>query len=480
MRRRFKIPRNKYINKETIKGHLSTKNIKRYLMIFSILLLTMIPIIPIEQTYAQLVLKLDPTENSFTINNNSYTLENKIFIDGKNVFIPLREVFTKIGYKVEWDGDANAVVCTGDGRQIIMILSKDRININSKMYNVNIAPFSHNDTVYISTDVLKKSTGLAIELINFTPGRYNTGIDQTVIDDSLRSATVQGYGSIRVAGTRAMEALTLVGTDDYAALISQTAAMLPDCTVYNMIVPTGAEYYAEADRGIKDKVSALYQKFDPSVVPINVFGALEEHKGENIYFRTDHHWTQRGAYYAYKKLLEYSHREIAPLSDFPVEKKSFVGSFANFLSNTAYGGIIRSNPDEIEYFMPTVNTTATVYSDRWLTNKMRDVSVVAPINGYLGFIGGDAPVTVIKTDCEADRKLVIVKESYGNTIATWAVNNYREIYVVDPRHFNSRSNPNSFKLADFYNYTHFDDILFINYPGGASSPDFRNGIRKML
>jgi hypothetical protein len=35
------------------------------------------------------------------------------------------------------------------------------------------------------------------------------------------------------------------------------------------------------------------------VIPVDVWSALNAHKNEYLYFRTDHHWTQRGAYYAY-------------------------------------------------------------------------------------------------------------------------------------------------------------------------------------
>jgi len=449
-------------------------------MILAILLLVIVPIMPLQQTYARLVMIVNPSANTFTINGDTYRFENKTLTDGREIFVPLREVFTKIGYGVQWDEAANAVVCTGDGKNIITILSKDRINVNSKMHNVKIAPFYHNDILYISTETLQKSTGLDVQLAEFTPARYEAGLNSTFIDDSARMETVPAYGTIRISGTRAMEAIAITDIDDYASLISQAATMLPDCTVYSMVVPTGAEYYGEKDYSIKNKVNEIYSKLDEAVVPINVFDALDEHKQENIYFRTDHHWTQRGAYYAYKKMLEHSHRELPPISDFAVQKKEYVGSMANFLSKTAYASLMRNNPDEIEYYMPKAKTTATVYNDQWLSQKARDVSVVSASGGYLGFLGGDSPVTVIKTDCESDKKLLIIKESYGNALATWAVNNYREIYVIDPRYFNNKAHPNEFKLLDFYNYKKFDDVLFINYPGGVSSTDYRNGLRKML
>ncbi|MDD4688377.1 MAG: DHHW family protein [Eubacteriales bacterium] len=452
---------------------------KKFFMILSIVILTLIPIIPM-QTYARLALIVNPAQNTFTINGDTYILENKSLIQGNTVFVPLREVLTKIGYSVQWDESAYAVVCDGDGKNIIMIVSRDRINVNSKMHNVTHAPFFHNDVLYISTEVLQKSTDLAVEIAEFVPTKFDSGISKTIIGDEMRTQTTRAYGSIFVSGTRAMESIVLTHISDYASLISQASAQLPNCNVYNMIVPTGTEYYGEKVKSIIGDVTSLYDKLDPSVIPINVFEELDKHKDENIYFRTDHHWTQRGAYFAYQKFLEYSHRSLPPLSQFPVEKKTYTGSMANFLAQTPYGAVMRNNPDEIEYFKPIVKTSATVYNDKWLKDKSRGVSVVSASGGYLGYIGGDAPVTVIKSSCYSDKKLLIVKESFGNALATWAVNNYSEIYVIDPRYFNNKKHPNSFKLTDFYELTKFDDVLFINYPGGVSSDDFRNGLLKML
>ena len=35
---------------------------------------------------------------------------------------------------------------------------------------------------------------------------------------------------------------------------------------------------------------------------VDVRQTLAEHKDEYIYYRTDHHWTSLGAYYAYQQL----------------------------------------------------------------------------------------------------------------------------------------------------------------------------------
>lgn len=37
---------------------------------------------------------------------------------------------------------------------------------------------------------------------------------------------------------------------------------------------------------------------------MDVRQTLADHKDEYIYYRTDHHWTSTGAYYAYKLLCD--------------------------------------------------------------------------------------------------------------------------------------------------------------------------------
>ena len=108
-------------------------------------------------------------------------------------------------------------------------------------------------------------------------------------------------------------------------------------------------------------------------------------------------------------------------------------------------------------------------TDRWRESKV----IVESDEKYTTFIGGDMPIIRYKTNVKNGEKAVIIKESFGNAFATWAVNNYEEVYIIDPRQWNGfggASDRGEFNLVTFYNdVCQFDDLIVVSYPGSATS-----------
>ena len=68
--------------------------------------------------------------------------------------------------------------------------------------------------------------------------------------------------------------------------------------------------------------------------------------GEYVYYKTDHHWTTLGAYYAYCAVMEQYGLEPYPLESFTREQVS-----DSFYGTTySKGGFKFIAPDPIEYF----------------------------------------------------------------------------------------------------------------------------------
>ena len=123
--------------------------------------------------------------------------------------------------------------------------------------------------------------------------------------------------------------------------------------------------------------------------------------------------------------------------------------------------MLRANPDTIEKFIPFHYMDGAAYKDMYMTQHISHLNAVYPnVNSYLAYIGGDTPMAVSTSDIGNGKKLLILKESFGNAFATWALNNYSEVYVVDVRNFNKAEN--EFKLSDFYDFVKYDDIVIIN------------------
>ena len=76
-------------------------------------------------------------------------------------------------------------------------------------------------------------------------------------------------------------------------------------------------------------------------------------------------------------------------------------------------------------------------------------------NTYSVFLHGDLPLTHIKTKANTGRKIVVVKESFGNAFSPFMVSHYDEVFVVDQRYF-------QLGLIDFIQQNGVTDLLFIN------------------
>ena len=100
---------------------------------------------------------------------------------------------------------------------------------------------------------------------------------------------------------------------------------------------------------------------------------------------------------------------------------------------------------------------------------------------YSTFIMGDQPITKFVTQAGTGEKAVLLKESYGDAFATWLINHYDELYVIDPRYWNGfGGHYNPMKLVTLYeNIGGFDDLIILSSPGSAS-PDFRNALAALL
>ena len=77
-------------------------------------------------------------------------------------------------------------------------------------------------------------------------------------------------------------------------------------------------------------------------------------------------------------------------------------------------------------------------------------------NKYLAFIEGDNPVTKITTDVQNNKSVLVIKESYGNAFVPWLCNNYKNVYVIDPRKL-------TVNLSEFVQKNKIQEVIFLNY-----------------
>lgn len=260
----------------------------------------------------------------------------------------------------------------------------------------------------------------------------------------------QSFGSIYVYGDTAYEYynFTRETADKYASVVNKAGQNVKSAgiNVYNMIIPTSIDITLnEKTRGKlnssdqKEAINYINSKISPDVKTVQIFDLLKAHKDEYIYFRTDHHWTALGAYYAYAQLMNVKGVQYEPLSGFTeYQFKPYLGSFYTGSNKSPE---LAKNPDAVFAYMPKYDISFKMMqkgdSDYVDWPLITDAGNYSENNKYLCFIGGDNPISVTENKNLPDGETcVFVKESFGNAFAPYLACNYKYVYIIDYRYYN--------------------------------------------
>lgn len=306
-----------------------------------------------------------------------------------------------------------------------------------------------------------------------TPPEEERRDPEIALPDESQAAAI---GTIIVVGDNAMDIPTASGAviESYAGAINNlAAAMGPDVRTISLVTPNSGEFYSPesfhtGQHSQKDMIDACYAAMSDQVLTVDAYAALREHADEYIYFRTDHHWTALGAYYAYVEYCRTVGLEPVALDQFQTGTyENFLGSMYTYTQGYPQSDALAANPDTLTYYLPIAETHAKYYSDTTLSDGI-PISVVytkideSVSNKYLCFIGGDTPICIVETDVEGP-VCMVVKESYGNAFVPFLTSHYSKIIVIDPRKFNQEGMP-ALNIAEFGQSQGVDDLLVINYP----------------
>ena len=199
--------------------------------------------------------------------------------------------------------------------------------------------------------------------------------------------------------------------------------------VYPENVPAGAPQIDE--KGILEGVAAQGEACGRF---IDVLPALTEHKGEYLYYRTDHHWTSTGAYYAYKQLCD-------ALSLTPFDPSAHTVLAADGFYGTHYSKARTpdAEPDTILYYdLPNALTIYSVSGPGQPadgeTTGLYDTAKLDVYDKYAMFLHGNNGMSRIRGD--GTGRILVIKDSYANCFVPYLTANYADIDVVDFRNYN--------------------------------------------
>ena len=314
-----------------------------------------------------------------------------------------------------------------------------------------------------SSDAKQGSTKEKEENSNFeTDAEGNLQIKKA---DKVENVAGEQIGSLYLNGDSAYELyyFSEKAVRAHASLLNTVQAMFPKVKLSAMIVPNSFGVILDpkvqeklASSGMDQAIAYSYSLMDKRVNTVNVFDALSAHKKEYIYFRTDHHWTQLGAYYGYQEYCKSMGYSTKPLSDYQkMDFPEFYGTFYFFMNRPES---LKGHPDQVTAYQGSMNTMQYTDSKGNLQEGklINDASQMLPGNKYNCFMLGDHGYVEIHNEGAPRKKSILVlKDSYGNAFVPLLAQDYRDVYVVDYRHYQGNA-------SSLIQEKGIEEILFLN------------------
>lgn len=270
--------------------------------------------------------------------------------------------------------------------------------------------------------------------------------------------------------------------DTYIQALSDAATKLSGiANVYSILVPLNSGVMLDEDTlkslggSDQEQTISYYYNSYKGVQGIETFNTLREHNSEYLYFRTDHHWTALGAYYAYRNFCQA--KGITPNELNSFETMQFTPFLGTYYTKLNKPSDMAANPDTVTAYIPH-GTNSMKYWDKdgkeydW--NVIRDVSKRGEGSGYATFIAGDNPMATIENPNITDgSSCLVLKESYANALIPFLVDHYQKIYIVDFRYANVN-------VVDYVKQNNIQDLIVVNNIGIINSKNVATTIKGLL
>ena len=342
----------------------------------------------------------------------------------------------------------------------------------------SVSPLEKEESKPSVSEPMSESSSKADE-ISSEPQSQSTRDDIDIEKDVFKGGEQQGYTFIYKDRAMSPFGGGMKMGAWYASVLNEYSEALGDSVqIYNIVAPTSVDFYIpDKYRSItqeqRPRIQNIYDNLDEGIKSINVYDTLNSHKDEYIYFRTDHHWTGLGAYYAYVEFSKVAGFTPIPLESFTVKRlDDFLGTLYSLTKDKK----LKAHPDYVDYYMIDTPYSAYRYmKDAPFTpiaTSLHGEYAVSP-NSYSVFLHGDFPLIKIETEINNGRRIAVVKESYGNAFVPFLVNHYEEVYVVDERYF-------QLGFINFIKENEINELLFINNIMAAHTPYHIRNIENIM
>ena len=245
--------------------------------------------------------------------------------------------------------------------------------------------------------------------------------------------------------------------DKNIGLINAFASNNNYLNINMLVVPTSSLIMSDKlpnDAPVFDqqKVFDNLEKKLASLNYIDISKTLLEHNKEYIYYKSDHHWTTYGAYYAYLEYCKNLGIQSTSYENYNIENvtKSFKGTY--------YSKVLLDNIyDQIDIFKPKDTTPYKVYynNSKTITDSVFNYDKLEEKDQYQIFFGGNYAELKIEHDNKTtDRNLLVIKDSYANSFIPLIIHDYHKICMIDLRYYNGN-------LNEYMKENDITDVLFL-------------------
>lgn len=294
--------------------------------------------------------------------------------------------------------------------------------------------------------------GLKVSLDRLGGSRMENGViigkngqlfeDIAVPDSELITDNINAVKSF--ANTYSDIPMTMMLVPDAASILSES---LPAFAT----VEDQSQMFSMVERGLGDSVSW-----------VDAYSALNKHKTEKLYYKTDHHWTTQAAFYVFQE-------EAAGLGI----EGDVSDDYVSYTVTDSFNGVLASKSgvgldekEQIDIYVPTDGDDDVIVNyvdEAEKRTSLYDSSKLETRDKYGVFFGGNTSVMDIRTMSTSQKRLLVVKDSFADCFIPFLTPYYREIVVVDPRYYSGT-------MTDIMETYRITDILVL-YSGNTFMTD---------
>lgn len=224
---------------------------------------------------------------------------------------------------------------------------------------------------------------------------------------------------------------------DFAKTIdAPTTVMLVPSTGYiaDDVLPTFHDKYND-DEDIS-KISSTLSKEKIGFVDLRERFKSEYKNGSQLYYKTDHHWTTKGAYTGYQELCKAL--GITPIDDSTLKKDSYPDFYGTTYSSS---GFWLTPPDNIEIWSNPKNSDKNISvkitegANIKTSGSMYFTDHLKEDDKYPVFIDGNHALTEITNTNAKNGTILLIKDSFSHSLAPFLAENYSKVVLVDLRYY---------------------------------------------